>query len=570
MNSYETIKQAIEKIFKDRGIETSFSLDTSADISHGDYATNIAFMLSKMENTSPTECAKSLIITLQENLKDTVEKIEVAGPGFINFFLKREAVRHDVNVLENIETFKTKFTGKKVLVEHSSPNLFKPFSIGLLLNHIAGESVVHLMRAGGAKVSTMSFPSDVSIGIAKAIYIIQKDGGLAQDIFNKTQEEIVAYLGDSYARGVTHYDEQISSQEEIKEVAKKLFERLPSEELDIFEKCKKINVEYFEMMIGELGSHFDGFIYESEAADVGEKIVKENIDSVFTKSEGAIVYIPEEGKKGVHTAVFINSQGYPTYEAKDLGLLKLKFEKYNPDYSFFVTDSEQISHFNVVLDAASKIENNWTEKSIHIPHGRMTFKGQKISSRLGNVPLAKDIVNVVMEEVAEQSGEKISHLTDDEKKVLYKEVALAALRFSMLRSKLGSNMNFDPETSLSFLGDSGPYVQYTYARAKSLLEKGKESGFIPKYDDTQEITNLERKIVQFENVAVRAIEEVAPQYVVTYLFELSQMFNSFYASTPIVVEGDNLSAHRLAITQSVASVIKKGLYMLVVEAVERM
>ncbi len=200
----------------------------------------------------------------------------------------------------------------------------------------------------------------------------------------------------------------------------------------------------------------------------------------------------------------------------------------------------------------------------------MTFKGQKMSSRLGGVPLAQEIIDVITEEVKERSGDKIDHLGEEEKSILHKQVALAALRFSMLRSKLGSSLNFDPETSLSFEGDSGPYVQYTYARAMSLLAKGKEFGFVPEYNKDISITLLERKLVHFESVAVRAIEEVAPQHVVTYLFELSQMFNSFYASTPIVVEGDALSSHRLAITQSVASVIKKALNLLAVDAPERM
>jgi arginyl-tRNA synthetase len=322
-------------------------------------------------------------------------------------------------------------------------------------------------------------------------------------------------------------------------------------------------------MLSELGSHFDGFIYESEAAIVGKEIVLARED-IFTYSEGAIVYIPDEGTKGVHTAVFINSQNNPTYEAKDLGLLHMKFERYTPDYSFFITDSEQVSHFNVVLDAAAKINTQWKKNSIHVYHGRMTFKGQKMSSRLGGVPLAQEILDVVTDEVNERSGEKIDHLSDNEKNLLHKQIALAALRFSMLRSKLGSSLNFDPETSLSFEGDSGPYVQYTYARAMSLLTKGESLGFTSEYNTNIPITLLERKLVHFESVAVRAIEEVAPQHVVTYLFELSQMFNNFYASTPVVIDGDEATKHRLAITKSVASVIKKALYLLAVEAPERM
>ena len=565
MNAYKTIKKELEEIAEG----SPFSIDQPEDFSHGDYATNIAFSLSKQKGLSPKVCAEEFIPSLTEKLSSVVEKIEVAGPGFVNFFLKPEIVRHEVEGLERLITFTTKYTGKKVLVEHSSPNLFKPFSIGLLLNHIAGASVTNLMKAGGAQVTVVSFPSDISMGVAKAVYIIKKDGGLTQDIFNKTEEEVIAYLGEAYARGVVYFDENTSAQEEVKDVAQKLYDETESEELSIYQKGKAINITYFETMLQELGSHFDGFIYESEAAVVGKEIVLARED-IFTKSEGAIVYIPDEGTKGVHTAVFINSQMNPTYEAKDLGLLHMKFERYKPDYSFFITDDEQISHFRVVLDAASKIEKTWKNMSTHVYHGRMTFKGQKMSSRLGGIPLAKEILEAVVEEVKEKSGEKIANLSDDEKNILYKQIALGALRFSMLRSKLGSSINFDPETSLSFEGDSGPYVQYTHARAMSLLAKGESLGFIPSYDETQHVTTLERKLAQFETTALRAIEEIAPQHIVTYLFELCQMFNSFYASNLIIVEGDDTTSHRLALTESVANVIKKALYLLAVEAPERM
>lgn len=566
MNSYEIIKQELRTL---SGGEIVFTLTQPDDFAHGDYATNVALVAAKKEGVSPKEYAERLVPLLTGKLSSLVKKIEIAGPGFINFHLTHDVVRNEVKLLENKDTFATIYSGKKVLVEHSSPNLFKPFSIGLLLNHIAGAAVTHLMKAGGAEVTTVSFPSDVSIGIAKAVYCITQDGGLTQEIFSKSQEEIIAYLGETYARGVALFDKDESIHTEVKSIAEKLYSETPSPEFSIFETCKKVNVAYFEHMLSELGSHFDGFIYESEAAVVGKEIVLARED-VFTKSEGAIVYIPDEGAKGVHTAVFINSQNNPTYEAKDLGLLHMKFERYTPDYSFFITDSEQVSHFNVVLDAAVKINETWKKNSIHVYHGRMTFKGQKMSSRLGGVPLAKEIVDVVTEEVKERSGDKIDHLSEEEKLVLYKQIALAALRFSMLRSKLGSGLNFDPETSLSFEGDSGPYVQYTHARACSLLAKGEMLGYLPKYNHENDVTSLERKLVQFESIAVRAIEEVAPQHVVTYLFELSQMFNSFYASTPIVVEGDTDTEHRLAITKSVAVVIKKALSLLAVDAPVRM
>lgn len=328
-----------------------------------------------------------------------MEKIEVAGPGFINFILKREVF---VKVLEDAQDPEWGNThvyeNKKILVQHSSPNLFKPFHIGYLMNNTIGESLLYrLAKSSGANAVPISFPSDISLG-AKAVYIILEKYG--EDF----EPEDVAVLGDAYVEGVKKYKEAEEEQPcgsivyRVKEIADNLYAQKSSPELKVFIACKKFNIEYFENVVESLGSHFDSYIYESEAGIDGKKIVLEHTPKVFTESEGAIVYIPEENKK-LHTSVFINSQGNPTYEAKDIGLLDLKFKAHNPDLSVFVTDGQQVSHFAVVLDAGEKINKQWKEKSLHRYHGRMSFKGEKMSSRLGNVPLVEDILNTVIEEV---------------------------------------------------------------------------------------------------------------------------------------------------------------------------
>ncbi len=545
----------------------SYSLTATESRDHGHYATSVALSLSKDAGTTPKECAEKLVEELTLKNHKEIAKIEIAGPGFINFFLRDEIIRDEVERIESLPYFETKYSGKKILVEHSSPNLFKPFHIGHLMNNIAGESVVRLMKMAGAQVTTMSFPSDISLGVAKAIYIIKQDGGIA--FCKEKGNEIITYLGESYVRGVAYYDNHEESQPEIKAIAEKLYASTPSEEFEIFEYAKKINIDYFRDTVESLGSHIDSLVFESEAGIEGVKFVRAHTPKIFTESQGAIVYEPEEGRKDINTAVFINSQGHPTYEAKDVGLIDIKFSKYNPDYSFFITDTEQASHFRVVLAAVEKSNKDWSDKSIHITHGRMTFKGEKMSSRLGNVPLVTDILNVVEEEVKNKEGDKTKDFSEEEKKVLYKNVALSALRYAILRSKLGSNINFDPETSLSFEGDSGPYLQYTYARTQSLLSKGLTTGFTPTRM-SMPIVSVEEKLMYFEEVAVRAIEEVAPQYIVTYLTELAQEFNSFYGNTPIVVEGDEVSKHRLAIVEAVGKTLKKGLEMLAIIPVERM
>jgi arginyl-tRNA synthetase len=545
--------------------DVSFSVEQPQELTHGDYATNVALIACKQLNTSPKECAEKIVAVLKKG--EAIKDVHIAGPGFINFFLNDGTVR-DINK-QTIEKLETKYTGKNILVEHSSLNLFKPFTIGHLVNNFIGEFTVRATKEGGAHVNVMSFPSDVSLGIAKAVYVIKRDGGLSNNPIINTFTEPIAYYGEAYRRGVILYDEHPEVQEEVKKISDDIYNFKNTEETEIYNFAKEENIKYFFDVLEKLGSHFDDVTYEGEAGHVGTKIVQENTGNVFTKSEGAIVYVPDEGRKDLHTAVFINSEGHPTYEAKDIGLIEIKFKKFNPDCSLFVTDSEQISHFKIVLDATSKINDEWkfrVEKSKHIPHGRMLFKGQKMSSRLGGVPLALDVIGVVEEEVRERAGEKIAHLEIEDKKKLEREIALSALRIAVLRSKPGLNINFDPESSLSFEGDSGPYLLYTHARCASLLEKGNLEPRFGLYDATP----LEREMVHAEELFVKAIEDLAPQQLVTYLFSVSQSFNSWYAQEQLITDDKEKTAHNLAIVARVKNILGRGLYILGIEAPERM
>lgn len=563
----DQLESAIRKTLEHLGLEEDITISfvEPSDMSFGDISTSVALSYAKVLNISPLELAHKIV----ESTNDIpgVQKIDIAGPGFINIWFTNDHVREIIQTRNDV--YRTAYTHAKVLVEHSSPNLFKPFHIGHLMNNIVGEFVVRAKRAGGAEVTTLSFPSDISLGIAKAIFIVQKDGGIHQNIFSQSEEKIISYLGEAYTRGVAHFEKHLSDEPKIKEIAQLLYGYTPSEAVEIYSKTKDINISYFLKTLETLGSHFDALIYESEAGVIGKQIVSDREGTIFTKSEGAIVYIPDSHRKDINTAVFINSQGNPTYEAKDIGLLALKFEKYNPDYSYTITDNEQISHFNVVFDAVSKFAPLWAERSIHIPHGRMTFKGKKMSSRLGGVPLANDVIDTVIEEVRERAGEKVAHLSDEEKRDLERTIALSALRVSILRSKPGSNINFDPESSLSFEGDSGPYLLYTHARTSSLLAKGKAIGYEPKWH-THDITALERVLAKWPRMRRVAIEETAPQKLLTYLFSVAQEFNSFYGESQIIVPNDISTEHRLMLVLAVKDILREGLYMIGIEAPNEM
>ncbi len=552
------IRAAVESL---GAIDIDFNIEHPTIIEHGDFATNVAMVASKKVGKNPRVLAEEIVKVLELNKNENISKIEIAGPGFINFYVSDDLFHSEIEKVGDEYGKSEKWNSKKILVEHSSPNLFKPFHIGHLMNNTIGESIVRIAKYSGAEVTAMSYPSDVSLGIAKAIYVVSKNGMDKLDSLS-TQKEKLEYLGNCYVEGTKLYDEDDSVKEEVKKISEILFDSKDGEILDIYKKSKDINLEYFIDITKRLGSKFDSYIYESETAAIGEKIVRENIPKIYRESDGAVIYEGEQD--GLHTRVFINKEGRPTYEAKDTGLLSLKFERYNPDLSIFITDHEQAPYFEVVATAAGKINPRWKDSTVHRTHGRMTFKGQKMSSRLGGVPLALDIVNALCDEVKE----KAPKLEGDD----IDKVAIGAIKFVILKTAAGKNMNFDPETSLSFEGDSGPYLQYTAVRANSILQKAQDEGFKPKPGivENTPASLVEKTISRFPEVVDLAVREWAPHYITTYLLELAQAFNSWYGNTKLI-DGENKNMpHNLAITKSVNEIITRGLWLLGIEVPNRM
>ncbi len=553
----DAINTAVAQIMDFNG---TFSLE----LSHGDYMTNVALIAGKQIGKNPVELVTVLVDVLKKQNIFGVEDIQPAGPGFINFTLRREMFIGQLAAAQDKEWGNTEvYKGKKILIEHSSPNLFKPFHIGHLMNNTVGETLYRLAKSSGAKATPISFPSDISLGVAKAVFVLLEKYG---ENFEPTD---VSVLGDAYVEGTRRYKEAEEEQPcgsivyRVKEIADNLYAGKPSPELTLFEACKKVNIAYFESIVKDLGSEFDSYIYESEAGEEGKKIVIENTPKVFTKSEGAVVYIPSDDRKDINTSVFINSQDNPTYEAKDIGLIALKFEKYNPDLSIYITDNQQMEHFKVVFDAMSHINEPWAAKSIHRYHGRMSFKGAKMSSRLGNVPTVEGMLAAVVEEVKEKNLDVSEEVS--------KKVAIAAIKFSILRTQTGKDINFDPETSLSFEGDSGPYLQYTAVRAGSLLEKGAALGIVPNtITPVVGTETLERLIPRFIEVCAEAQKAWAPHYVVTYLLELAQAFNSWYGQGKIIDEDVSATAYRLSVVAAARQTLINGLWVLGIDVPEKM
>ncbi|MFZ2151492.1 MAG: arginine--tRNA ligase [Minisyncoccia bacterium] len=566
------LQKKIEGICILLGIERKVTLEHPQELTHGDFATSIALSAAKDLKQNPKELAEIIAGKIRELGDESIKDVSVAGPGFINIALTQKALLEELSrVLEGSEKYGQNklHQGKKILVEHSSPNLFKPFHIGHLMNNAIGEAITRIIKNTEADTTVISYPSDISLGIAKAIRYVIQNGG--EDWVKKTRgvddiQNFIAYAGPAYVEGTKAYEESEQVQKEVREIANKLYKRESGSELTIFESCKELNLRYFDLITQRLGSNFDGFIFESETGPIGKNLVQENVPRVFTESEGAVIY--EGEKQGLHTRVFINKDGNPTYEAKDLGLLSLKFERYSPDVSIFVTDHEQGPYFKVVASAAGEINKDWQDKTVHLTHGRMTFKGAKMSSRLGGIPTAEEVLNTIKEVAKEKFTERSVGMDID---VFADMVAIAALKFSILKVAPGKPVNFDPEEALSFEGDSGPYIQYTYVRTRALLEKGAAVNIFPQVAEKYVVSDVERILYRFEEVALLSAQEYAPHHIAHYLLEVAQAFNSWYAQEKVIDENNTeLSAHRLAIASAVGTVVKNGLNLLGIETPERM
>lgn len=556
MNSKDFVQKILEQAFTDAGFSLgdSVHIEHPQDMTHGDWACTSALAYAKKNGLNPQEVAQKVAEQVSHN---HIKSAQVAGPGFINITLSLEYWKEQLYSLDDSWGTIDTLAGQTWLVEHSSPNLFKPFHIGHLVNNAVGNSLSRIFEASGANVKEISFPSDIGPGIAKAVWGLMDKGW--QENFTAEQ------LGDAYAHGSTAYKEDEQAKEVINKINKKIYDQANSPEYELYNKGRDFSLEYFKEMLHGLGTDFDGIIFESESETKGKEIVHTHVGDVFEESEGAIIFRGSE--YGLFDNVFINSAGFGTYLAKDMGLLYYKFDRYAPfDRSVYVTDMEQKQHFQLVAKAGGLINPEWEEKSVFMQHGRLSLTSGKISSRHGNVPLAEDLLATTQERVLEKMSDR--EIPEKDKDAAAQVIALGALRYAMLKSAAGKNIVFDFEKSLSFEGDSGPYIQYTFVRTQSILDKVNRDK--NKVVTPSAVPEVARLLERFPEVIEKSRSDFSPHHIANFVYELAQSFNSFYASTKIADESNPDFAYNLLLTEQVGETIKKGLALLGIQTVSRM
>ncbi|OGC88024.1 arginine--tRNA ligase [Candidatus Adlerbacteria bacterium RIFOXYC1_FULL_48_26] len=537
-----SIEKAIQAALAELGAEdVSFVVERPSDMSHGDYATNAALVAAKSLKANPREIAQSLTEKLPTI--EGVKNIEVAGAGFINFSLSPEVLTDIVGEATEEGWGKNSlYLGQHVLVEYTDPNPFKEFHIGHLMSNAIGESIARLFEAGGADVKRANYQGDVGVHVAKAIWA-------------KRQKPEMSW-GEAYVYGSAEYE---TNKEEIDELNKTIYEKSDVEVNKLYEQGRNQSLDHFEGIYKTLGTKFDYYFFESETGVLGLDLVDKHPE-VFERSDGATIFRGEN--VGLHTRVFINSKGLPTYEAKELGLVVAKKKQGQFDLSLTVTANETRDFFRVVRAAAEKIFPDLEDKMLTRFHGFLKLTTGKMSSRLGNVITGESLIRDLTEEARGRE-----------------DVAVGAIKFMVLRQNTGKDIIFDPEKSLSLEGDSGPYVQYALVRTRSLLREAKKAVIADRVNSeavrqpggASELTRsaLTRLLVHFPDVVARASMELEPHHVATYLTELASSFNSWYASERLIVDGE-VSSDALALVRAVEHTLDRGLNILGIPAPQEM
>lgn len=542
-------------------IKELFDVEMTPELSRpepqfGDLATNVAMQLVKQVDKKPRDIAEELVTVLRRD--ESVMSAEVAGPGFINLRVTDVALSHAL--LQPVQNISGR--GQIIVIETNNPNPFKDLHIGHAYNCIVADTVANLLEASGAKVHRVSYHGDVGLHVGKSMWsILRWINGDVSKLDTIEAAERPAFMSRHYIEGSEGYDMGAENRAQIEALARESFSPADPVFRRVYDICKKWSFDYITETVAHLGSkQVEKKYLESEADALGVSTVRDNIGDVFAESDGAVVFAGEAF--GLHTRVFISSRGTGLYEARDLGLMQMKQQDFHPAKSYIVTAEEQREYFKVVIKAAELALPELNGVTHNISTGTVKLSSGKMSSRSGHVLNIEWLFDQLKIALAARSAGQQGASEDT-------STLIGALRYSMLRPRIGGDVIFDIESALSIEGNSGPYLQYAHARARSIIAKSERS---PDLGDDVVFDVYERalalKISEFDDVLSLAIVELHPHHVCNYLYELAQTFNRFYEKARIV--GDERETLRLWLVEAYADRLKRGLTLMGIPAPERL
>lgn len=549
------LSRAVYDLF---GIETATVL-TRPDQQFGDWATNVALQLAGPLGKNPREVAETIAGHLRAT--DAFAEVTIAGPGFINIRLK------DADLVEVIGKAVTSFNNERnIVLEYSCPNAFKELHTGHLYQTIFGDILARLLDVSGAKVHRTSFGGDVGLHVAKCLW------GMRETLGGEYPEQLAAispdpfersrWVSGCYVKGAAAYEADEAVKAEIDELNKTVYGfhnegNHESPLAKIYWETRQWSFDYFDAFYKTIEVAPLRYYPESATAPTGLAVVHEQLQKGNLKeSDGAVVFEGDESKH-LHTRVFVTSKGLPTYETKDIGVIWQEKADYDFDHRILIVGNDQKEYMRVVFAAAELFRPELAGTMTCLTNGLVRFgDGKKMSSRLGNVTRAVDVIDSVRE--------KVKELVSDE--ALIEPVTLGAIKYVFAKYKFGGDIAFNIDETVSLQGNSGPYLQYAHARARQLLAKAAKSPVQPANFEDDERTLL-RTIGNYRDIVATAAHEHAPHLLCQYLYELAQEFNRFYEKNRVV--GDAREAERLWLVTHYSDTLKNGLALLGISAPEK-
>ena len=588
-----TVVDAVKELYSSEVEAESVQLQLTRKDMKGDY-TVVVFPLLRLSKKNPVETGNDLGQYIQDNCTD-VSGFEVVK-GFLNLQL---STSYWVNLLNanvnNLEYGKTKANEKspQVMIEYSSPNTNKPLHLGHIRNNLLGYSLSRIVEANGNRVVKTNIVNDRGIHICKSMLAWKKWGeGQTPESTGKKGDHLV---GDFYVKFDQEYKkeqallieagqskEEAEANSSLMKEAREMLIKWEAQDPEVYALWKQMNnwvYDGFDVTYKQMGVDFDKIYYESDTYKIGRDMVLEGLEKqVFYRREDNSVWA-DLAKDGLDEKLLLRTDGTSVYMTQDIGTAKLRYDDYDIDKMVYVVGNEQNYHFKVLAILLDRLGLKWGKDLVHFSYGMVELPEGKMKSREGTVVDADDLMQDMINTARTMSQElgKLEGYSEEEAERVYEIIALGALKYFILKVDPRKNMTFDPKESIDFNGNTGPFIQYTYARIQSIFRKAEVNGInVPdvaalEVEMSDKEVQLMRMIANFPAIIAEAGKVYSPAIIANFVYDLAKEYNQFYHESPIAVEEDEQKRSlRLLLCKATGNVIKNGMWMMGIDVPDRM
>ncbi len=589
----ENIAKAVSELYSAEIQPDTVQIQATRKDVEGDL-TVVVFPFLRYSGKSPEQTAREMGAFLAKNVED-ISSYDVVK-GFLNLTISQKYWLKQLIGASRNERYGCIPAGEKsplIMIEYSSPNTNKPLHLGHIRNNLLGFSLAEVMKANGNRVVKTNIVNDRGIHICKSMYAWLKWGeGQTPETAGIKGDH---FVGDFYVLFDKHYKEEINelterglTKEEAEQqapsmiAARDLLRRWEAKDpgtIALWQRMNQWVYEGFNVTYQELGVDFDKIYYESETYLAGkEEVLRGLREGIFYQKEDGSVWA-DLSDEGLDQKLLLRNDGTSVYMTQDIGTAKLRFDDFPIDKMIYVVGNEQNYHFQVLSGVLGKLGFEWGRGLHHFSYGMVELPNGKMKSREGTVVDADDLI-AEMIEVARKTSEELGKLegyTEEAARETYKTIALGALKYFILKVDPRKSMLFNPEESIDFNGNTGPFIQYTYARIRSVLRKAEERGIVPELsaDQSLALTEKEQELIKtitlFPSTVKEAGETYSPAFIANYVYYLVKEYNQFYHDHSILAEADgNVRSFRLIMSGTVAQIIRTGMGLLGIQVPERM